>query len=232
MSALEACGSGFDQKPKTIGAHVQTSGVYTFLIAFTCIYYLANASLLLCHYDLGWHLAAGDLIRQRGSVPFQDPWAFTLGDRQWYNLSWLWDVIASVLLQYTGFSGLTLFTVACGAVIVFYLASVCLSRGASAPAACIAVLSASLLYPSFATPPNIYLAVSPNTATMLFCVIFYAECLKRTRLFLLPVMMLLWINLHGGFPLGFLILGVFGGIALLKRDWRNFRAYGFVAAGC
>ena len=232
MSALEACGSGFDQEPKTIRTYIQTSGVYTFLIAVTCIYYLANASLLLCHYDLGWHLAAGDLIRQRGSVPFQDPWAFTLGDRQWYNLSWLWDVIASVLLQYTGFSGLTLFAVACGAVIVFYLASVCLRRGASAPAACIAVLSASLLYPSFATPPNIYLAVSPNTATMLFCVIFYAECLKRTRLFLLPVMMLLWVNLHGGFPLGFLILGVFGGIALLKRDWRNFRAYGFVAAGC
>lgn len=232
MSALEACGAELDQKPKTIGTHIETSGVYTFLIAVTCIYYLANASLLLCHYDLGWHLAAGDLIRQRGSVPFQDPWAFTLGDRQWYNLSWLWDVIASVLFQYTGFGGLTLFAVACGAVIVGYLTSVCLNRGASPLAACFAVLSACLLYPSFATPPNVYLAVSPNTATMLFSVIFYAECLKRTRLFLLPAMMLFWVNLHGGFPLGFLILGVFGGVALLKRDWANFRAYSLAAAGC
>ena len=232
MSALEACGSKFDQKPKTIGTHVQTSGVYTFLIAVTGIYYLANASLLLCHYDLGWHLAAGDLIRERGSVPFQDPWAFTLGDRQWYNLSWLWDVVASVLLEYTGFSGLTLFAVACGAIIVGYLTSVCLSRSASPLAASIAVLSACLLYPAFATPPNVYLAVSPNTATMVFSVIFYAQCLKRTRLLLLPVMMLLWVNLHGGFPLGFLILGIFGGVALLKRDWADFKAYSFAAAGC
>src|SRR5581483_603703 len=208
MSALEACSSGLDQRPNTFRSTFETSGAYTFLIAFSCIYYIANASLLLCHYDLGWHLAAGDLIRERGSVPFQDPWAFTLGNRQWFNLSWLWDVIASVLLEYTGFSGLTLFAVACGAIIVGYLTSVCLSRSASPLAVSIAVLSACLLYPAFATPPNVYLAVSPNTATMVFSVIFYAQCLKRTRLLLLPVMMLLWVNLHGGFPLGFLILGI------------------------
>jgi len=232
MSALEACGSGFDQTPGTIRTSFETSGVYIFLIAFTCIYYVANASLLLCHYDLGWHLAAGDLIRQRGSVPFQDPWAFTLGDRQWFNLSWLWDVIASVLFQYTGFGGLILFVVACGAIIVGYLCSACLRSGASALAACIAVLSACLLYPAFATPPNVYLAASPNTMTMLFCVIFFVECLKRARLFLLPAIMLLWVNLHGGFPLGFLILGVFGAVALLRRDWTNFRMPCFAAAGC
>jgi hypothetical protein len=232
MSALEACGSEFNQTPKTIRTWLETSGVYTFLIAFTCIYYIANAALLLCHYDLGWHLAAGDLIRQRGSVPFQDPWAFTLGDRQWFNLSWLWDVIASVLFQYTGFGGLALFTVACGAIIAGYLCSASLNSGASAFAACIAVLCACLLYPAFATPPNVYLAASPNTMTMLFSVVFYVECLKRTRLLLLPAVMLLWVNLHGGFPLGFLILGVFGAIALLKRDWLNFRMLCFAAAGC
>ena len=232
MSALEACGPEFRQAPKTIGTSFETSGVYIFVIASACVYYLANASLLLCHYDLGWHLAAGDLIRQHGSVPFQDPWAFTLGDRQWYNLSWLWDVIASVIFQHTGFDGLTLFVVASGAVIAGYLTSACLGSGVSALAACIAVSCACLLYPAFATPPNVYLAASPNTATMLFCVVFYAECLKRTRLFLLPAMMLLWANLHGGFPLGFLILGVYGGIALLKRDWANFKYLAFAAAGC
>ena len=73
----------------------------------------------------------------------------------------------------------------------------------------VSVFSACLLYPTFATPPNIYLAASPNTATMLFCAIFYGECLRRTRCFLLPVMMVLWTNLHGGFLLGLLIVGLF-----------------------
>jgi len=59
------------------------------------IFYLCNASVLLGHLDLGWHLAAGNLIRSQGFIPSQDPWAFTLGDKQWFNLSWLWDVLAS-----------------------------------------------------------------------------------------------------------------------------------------
>jgi hypothetical protein len=210
----------------------KSSGIYVFLISFACVYYLVNAPLLLGHYDLGWHLAAGDSIRDRGNIPFHDPWSFTSGGRQWYNLSWLWDVIASVLFQYTNFSGLILFSVACGAIIVGYLTSVCLSSGASAIAVCIAVFSSCLLYPAFATYPNIYLAASPNTATMLFCVIFYVECLKRTTWFLLPVMMVLWANLHGGFLLGFLIVGIFCGVALLRRDWANFRIYSFVGVGC
>jgi hypothetical protein len=233
MDALEAWGgSTFDSGPKTISRYFQRSGIYVFLISFACVFYLSNAPILLSHYDLGWHLAAGDLIRERGSIPFQDPWSFTLGNKQWYNLSWLWDVIASVVFQYTGFSGLTFFVVACGAIIVGYLTSVCLRSGASTIAVCISVFSACLLYPTFATPPNVYLAASPNTLTMLFCVIFYGECLKRTRWFLLPVMMVLWTNLHGGFVLGFFIIGVFCGAALLRRDWANFKIYSFAGAGC
>lgn len=214
-------------------AYLQRSGVYVFLISSACAYYLLNAPLLLGHYDLGWHLAAGDLIRQQGHVPFQDPWSFTSGGRQWFNLSWLWDVFASALFERTNFIGLVLFVVACGAIIVGYLASVCLSSGASAVPACISVLSACLLYPEFAAYPNIYLAAAPNIATMLFSVIFYGECLKRTRLiFLLPAIMLLWANLHGGFLLGLFIVGFFGGIALLRRDWVNFGAYSLVGVGC
>jgi hypothetical protein len=233
MDALETCGDAKPGKePKTISSYVQRSGVYVFLISFTSLYYLACAPLLLGHYDLGWHLAAGDLIRDQGHIPFSDPWSFTAGSRQWYNLSWLWDVTASALFQYTNFSGLVLSVIACGAVIVATLASICLRSGASAIAVCISVLSACLLYPAFAAYPNIYLTASPNISTMLFCIIFYAECLKRTRWFLLPFMMVLWINLHGGFLLGFLIIGVFCGVAILKRDWAGFKFYGFSALGC
>jgi hypothetical protein len=216
-----------------VSSYFQRSGIYVFLISSACVYYLLNAPLLLGHYDLGWHLAAGDLIREKGSIPFQDPWSFTSGGRQWFNLSWLWDVFASVIFQHANFGGLTLFVVVCGAAIVGYLASICLSGGASAIAVCISVLSACLLYPAFAAYPNIYLAASPNICTMLFCVIFYGECLKRTRrVFLLPAIMILWANLHGGFLLGMFIVGIFSGVALLRRDWVNFKIYSVVGCGC
>ena len=142
-------------------------------------------------------------------------------------------MFASALFQHTHFSGLILFVVACGAAIVGYLTSLCLRNGASAPAVCISVLSACLLYPTFATFPDIYLAASPNISTMLFSVIFYGECLKRTRcVFLLPAIMLLWANMHGGFSLGFFIVGIFSGVALLRRDWVNFKIYAFAGIGC
>jgi hypothetical protein len=233
MDALEVRGgSRFLRGPERISAYFQRYGIYIFLISFACVYYLINAPLLLGHFDLGWHLAAGDLIRDRGNIPFHDPWSFTAGDKRWYNLSWLWDVVASVIFQYANFSGLILFVVACGAVIAGYLTSICLSSGASAIAVCISVFSVCLLYPAFATYPNIYLAASPNIATMLFCVIFYAECLKRTKCLLLPVIMVLWTNLHGGFLLGFPIIGIFGSVALLRRDWVNFKIYCLAGAGC
>lgn len=216
-----------------ISSYFQRSGIYVFLISFACLYYLLNAPALLGHYDLGWHLAAGDLIRARGSVPFHDPWSFTSAGRQWFNLSWLWDVFASVVFQYAHFSGLIILTVVCGAVIVAYLASTCLSSGASAIAVCISVLSASVLYPAFTAYPNIYLAASPNAATMVFSVIFYGECLQRTRRrFFLPAIMLLWANLHGGFLLGLFIIGIFFGAALLRRDRMNAAIYGFVGVAC
>jgi hypothetical protein len=217
-----------------IGSRFHGTGIYVFLISFACLYYLLNAQLLLFHYDLGWHLAAGDLIREQWSIPRYDPWSFTAENRQWFNLSWLWDVIASIIFQYAGFGGLVLLAVACGAIIAGFLTSVCLSSGASPIAVWISVLSACLLYPAFtALYPNIYLAVSPNISTMVFSVIFYVECLKRTRrILLLPAMMVLWANLHGGFLLGLIIVGVFCAVALLKRDWADFKFYGFVAAGC
>src|SRR3954454_20238513 len=104
MDALKAWGNSvIDTGSKTSSPAFQSFGIYVFLISFACVYYLANTSLMLGHFDLGWHLAAGDLIRDRGNIPVQDPWSFTLQDRQWYNLSWLWDVIASILFQYAGF---------------------------------------------------------------------------------------------------------------------------------
>jgi hypothetical protein len=241
--ALQRLGSPFTATPErpeeklgerqNTGSLLQRSGLYIFLIASACVYYLQNAAILVGHYDLGWHLAAGDLIRKLGRVPFHDPWSFTTGGRQWFNLEWLWEVFASALFQYTGFVGLAFFVVACGAAIVGYLTFLCRRSGAAALPVCIAVLSACLLYPEFTSYPNIYLAAAPNISTMLFSVIFYGECLRRTRrLFFLPAIMLLWANLHGGFLLGLFIIGFFGGIALLRRDWSNFKIYSIVGFAC
>ena len=142
-------------------------------------------------------------------------------------------MLASAIFQYAHFSGLIVLVVACGAAIAGCLASIGLRSGASTPAVCVCVLAACLLYPAFTAFPNIYLAASPNMATMLFCVIFYGACLKPTkRIMALPVLMLPWANLHGGFIIGLFIVAVFCGVALLKRDWASLRIFALTGAAC
>jgi hypothetical protein len=41
---------------EAIAARFHKSGIYVFVIASVCLYYLLNAQILLGHYDLGWHL--------------------------------------------------------------------------------------------------------------------------------------------------------------------------------
>lgn len=205
-----------------MNTRAQQAGLYLFIVASACAYYLVNAPALLGHFDLGWHLAAGDLIRQQGSVPLHDPWSFTAAGTPWFNLSWLWDVLASAIYQQTGFAGLVVLTMGFGAAIAGCLTGMVLKTGAAPVSVCVAVLAACLLYPSFASFPNIYLATAPNMATMLFTLVFLAACLAPSRLLLLPLVMLLWVNLHGGFMQGLALIGYFGISALLRRDRRTF----------
>lgn len=208
-------------------------GVTLFVIACACTYYLRNTAALLGHFDLGWHLAAGDLIRQLGQVPQHDPWSFTAGDKPWFNLSWLWDVLASWIYQHAGLAGLVLLTVGCGAVIAGCLMAIALRAGARALPAGVAVLFACLLYPSFSSYPNVYLAASPNMATMLCFVVFFGACVKPSRALLaLPLVMAAWANLHGGFMLGLFLIGFFAGFALVRREMRNLALYVATGMGC
>jgi len=208
-------------------------GVTLFVIACASAYYLRNADVLLGHFDLGWHLAAGDLIRQMGQVPQHDPWSFTAGNTHWFNLSWLWDVLASWIYQQAQFGGLVILTVVFGTAIAGCLLFITMRAGASVLASGVAALCACLLYPAFSGFPNIYLAASPNMATMLGCVIFFGVCLKPSRALLaLPLVMLAWANLHGGFPLGLFLIGFFAAGALARRDWRAVGLYVATGLGC
>ena len=142
-------------------------GPLLLIFAATCSFYVVIAPLLLGHTDLGWHLAAGDLIRNEGRVPAHDPWSYTAGAMRWYNHTWLWDVSASLLFQLGGFTALILATIFLGGVIAVSLGAICLAGNATPIASSLAVISACIStrpsrYPTSSSPP---LQTSPRSCS-------------------------------------------------------------------
>jgi hypothetical protein len=170
--------------------------------------------------DTAWHLAAGDLIRAQGSIPTYDPWSFTTQGQRWYNLSWLFDASASALVNKGGLSTLYAVTLLVFAGTITCMASQCLRRGASVTAVGMVLLPVvCAVYPGVLARPNLCSVV---------CTLVFYRVLQRHNasagvrgLLVLPPLMALWANLHGGFLLAFLMLAVFVAAALLERNYKH-----------
>lgn len=181
----------------------------------------------LIAYDLWWHLKAGGLILADGAVPATDPFSFTAAGRPWVYHSWLSGVILTTVWRAGGMTALTFlraFLIA-GSLMVAWAAA--RRRGVGAGLASVLVLAAC-----------VQLKLRALTRPFLFSFVFFTvfAVILRTsvrarspgaregrfaaedsflwggggRLILLPVLIVLWANLHAGFIGGLLLIGAFG----------------------
>ena len=181
--------------------------------------------------DVAWHIAAGDLIRDIKSIPFHDSWSYTATDERWYNISWVFDVFISLLFEKTGFSGLYAITLLAFSGAIAIMAHHSVKRGADLLTVLL-LLTPILLVVFFGT------IARPHMFSVIFTIIFfiflhkYRENGKICSLLILPVIMVLWVNIHGGFLLAFPIIAVFAGEALLNKNRKAVREYSFIVMLC
>lgn len=62
--------------------------------------------------------------------------------------------------------------------------------------------------------------------------VWWNEALRRERFALLPVLTILWVNLHGAFLAGFVVLAAYWLGALLERKWGRLKKLSFIALLC
>ena len=157
--------------------------------------------------DFWWHLRTGQLIAESGSVPRVDPFSFTAAGRPWVAHEWLWELGVFRLYRLGGYRAAVLVS---GLIVT--LAYAILYRllrllGANEIAA-----AGLVLWAAFLGVPN--LGARPREFTFLFFA-FFLDRLYRYRmgesrqLWLLPLVMPLWANLHAGFVFGLGLLGLF-----------------------
>jgi hypothetical protein len=155
--------------------------------------------------DMWWHLRTGQVILEAG-IPRQDIFSFTVPNNQWITHEWLSEVFMWINFQIAGLNGLILVFAAiiAAAFMLVYLRS----DGRPYLAGFVVILAA------LASAP--FWGVRPQMFNMLFSAVFVflLEGFKdrkigRKTLLLLPLLTAIWANLHSGYLLGIVLLGIY-----------------------
>lgn len=177
----------------------------------------ALAFLLGCtpmsDFDVWWHLRTGQLILQTGAVPRVDVFTYTNAGRPWIDVHWLYQVGLALLHGAGGVTALVVVKAAAGAAIVGLSL---LGRRADQPAWPVAL----------AWLPGVVmlsgrLSERPELVSLVLLAVYLAVLARAPRqprwLWVLPAVQLLWVNCHGFFVMGPLVLGAYAADWLVAR---------------
>lgn len=181
-----------------------------FLVLLVALTYGALAPKLLGDAGTGWHIRDGERILETHAFPHTDSFSSTMSGRPWYAWEWLFDVAIAGVHHCMGLNGVVFFGALVIAAAFALLFRYTVKRGGGLPVTVI------LLVLSIGAS-TIHLFARPHVLSWLLTVIWFraldssesAANGRNHRLFWLPVMMLLWANVHGGFLLGFALLGLY-----------------------
>jgi len=154
--------------------------------------------------DFWWHITTGNWILSHHAVPHQDLFTFTVPDHRWITHEWLSEVLLSGLYAV---GRLPLVSIALGAVTAagFLLVYLAIDRRVNFVIAGLALaLGVAAANPIWG--PRIQMITFALTALTYLWVKRFCEGHSRA-LYVMPAVMLLWVNLHAGFVLGYAILG-------------------------
>lgn len=172
--------------------------------------------------DLGWHLAAGAIVAETGTAPTSDPWSYTMAGYEWIDHEWLQDGILFAAWNF----GLWPLVQIVFLLVSFIPLALWLYRTERLASLIAVALAGHILLG--------VVGVRPQAFSFLFVFLLY-EILSRQRLLehravlcALPFFFLIWANLHGGFPAGFILWGVLlaGKTALvIPERWKGLRKH-------
>ena len=157
--------------------------------------------------DFWWHLRAGQYIFETRSIPHTDIFSFTFTGREWVTHEWLSEVLIYAIFKLAGWGGLVIAfaLIVTGAFGISYYS--CERSGAHPFVSWGAVLLGAM-----ATAP--VWGVRPQMFSLLLTSVYLfvlTGCMRgkagRAVWALLPLM-LLWVNLHGGYVLGLVLITI------------------------
>jgi hypothetical protein len=185
-------------------------------IAFLGLLVYTNLSVrLLGDAGIGWHIRTGQWILANHAIPHVGLFSSSMPGQPWFAWEWLYDIIVGCLDSVAGLNAVVFFSAIVIAVTFSSAFFVLQRRGSNLIVALVLILLA-------ASASMIHFFTRPHIVSWLFTLIWFRildsseqdspEKTFYTRansLWLLPPLMLVWANVHGGFPIGFALLGIY-----------------------
>ena len=207
-----------------------------------CVPLFFSAALIVFYYfaphiflfpDSGWHIAAGELISQKGSAVLPNSWAHTSPNEPWINIAWLHDYVLFYLADTFGLEAMFYYTITLSSLTLTITFMHCLQRGVRLETALIVcfLIGFAMLYVMSIRPQVVgYFFVS-----VFFFLLFMYESGKihtRYLTIILSVIMLLWVNMHGSFMAGFIVLGCYFLQYMREENYTKAKLYFFIGTCC
>lgn len=159
--------------------------------------------------DFGWHLTTGRLVLEKG-IPSTDPFTYSMPDFAVVDHEWLTDVIIAKLYPIIGMVGLA-FISSLLTVSALYI-SLLRVKGNEAYKLVAVLLGFGIL--------SHFFGVRPQVLSWFFLSLFLwlLDSWDKSHWirFLMPLLFLFWVNLHGGFAVGIVLLVLYFGIKSYK----------------
>jgi len=189
--------------------------------------FFGKKAALLEDCDTGYHIRAGEYIIRTLSVPDHDIFSLHTPAIPWTAHEWLSEVIMAMIHAVSGLTGIVAFFAFILALTFFLLFKILRSYNAD-------VLLATAITLLVLTSSQMHWLARPHLFSFLFMIgsHFLLESWYRdryNRLYLMPLVMLLWVNLHGGFVGGFILQGTYliGSVAKVLYATPEKRAIAF-----
>jgi tetratricopeptide (TPR) repeat protein len=195
--------------------------LYATVVALALAFPFLLALEKVSESDTFWHLKTGEWILSHGSIPRTDPFSATVYGKPWLDWEWLFQAGIYAVYTWGGFKALVLAKAAIVFLTGLVLFLACRRNGAGSPLAALLVMAALVA-------ARERLEVRPDVVMLLFAAVTVSllETARRGKpvwLWGLPLVQLLWVNVHASFPLGIALAGIYGlvqGIeSALRKQW-------------
>ena len=195
-------------------------------VALLCALVFTPLSVrLLGDAGIGWHIRTGQQILATHAIPHVDSFSSTMAGTPWFAWEWLYDLVVGQLEATLGLNGVVWLTAIVIAAVFAWTFHLLIARGANFFVALGLVLLA-------VSASMIHFLARPHVVSWLFTLAWFwildsserygfdgQDGKNGRRVWALPLLMLVWVNVHGGFLLGFVLLVIF----LVGAAWTLFR---------